>query len=116
MQNGRLNEEMSIIKRKILYRAGLASWKTIRDLLLKTSYEECPVCIKNACHKYNSTPSLRIGASTKAEDCPIKYNPKLCREMRIAKEHLLKLRKKIDKIILQIEGLHAKEGIEESKV
>lgn len=107
---------MSIIKRKELYRAGLLSWERMRDLLEKASFEECPVCRKHQCHQYNSTSIRHISPTTKAEDCPLKKDAKLCREMRIAKEHLLKLRNKVDKIIIQIEGLHAKEGIEESKV
>lgn len=107
---------MSIIQRKQLYRAGLASLKKMQTFLDQASYEECPVCIKNHCHQYNTKPSLQIGVSTKAEDCPIKESPELCRKMRLAKEKLLKLRLYLDDIILQVEGLHAKEGIEESKV
>ena len=107
---------MSIVKRKELYRAGLASWKIIQHFLDKASYEECPVCLKNHCGQYNTTPSLKRSPSTKAEDCPIKENAKLCAKMRTAKENLLKLRMKVNNVIIQIEGLHAKEGIEESKV
>ena len=95
-------------KRRKFYQKGLESWLDIvLDLNMATD-EQCPVCNENKCKQYAQSIFKH---SKLADDCPLRNNPMLCKQLRVLKQEISDIYYKVLNTIDQIKGLHAKEGI-----